>query len=100
MVEPRKLSYMLLTMKKMELPLTEMALISLVVENPGITAPQMLQREELSMSRQAMSAFLSILVNKGLIVSLPDPSHGKRKVLMATKEGKRLYTLVTGLEVA
>jgi len=78
------------------LPLTEWVVLAAVVENTGMTQPKLAASYFPGLSRQFASTVVKRLKEVGLVVSVPDPSHGRRVIILPTKEGVALVELVSG----
>lgn len=78
------------------LPVTELVVLSAVVESEGLTPPSIQQEFFPEVSRQYVGVVIKRLREAGYVTTVPDPSHGKRVIVLATKAGVDLWRNLCG----
>lgn len=79
--------------------LTELVLLTIIAENPGITQTDIRERFNTGLTRQSMATYIGRLrddYEEPLVTDLEDPAGGRKKFMAVTKAGKGLYEELLG----
>jgi DNA-binding MarR family transcriptional regulator len=79
--------------------LTELVLLTIIAENPGITQTDIRERFNTGLTRQSMATYIGRLrddYDDPLVTDLEDPAGGRKKFMAVTKAGKGMYEELLG----
>lgn len=73
---------------------TQMSLIDFLGHQPALTCNQQQVEQEFNIRRSTTTVMLQRMVTRGLIVQIPAPDDGRKKIIQLTTTGKKLVPIV------